>query len=238
MAGDFLANLKNAFLDFIFPKACFGCGTEGSYLCADCLATMDVLNSAFCLCSKPKILSFPGKCSLCRNKSLNGLYFAVAYKNSLAQKLIHSFKYSPYIKEIAESLALLIITHLKLTEREKDLKNAVLVPIPLAKKRLRERGYNQSEEIARLLAKEYKIPLITGCLEKVRPTKNQMELSGVEREQNLKGVFAVKGANGIFGKKIFLVDDVYTTGATMEECARVLKEAGTREVWGIVAARG
>lgn len=238
MPRHFLSNFKEFLLDFFFPKTCFGCGAEGSYLCSDCLSTMDILNSLFCLCPRPKIIPFPGKCPLCRSRSLAGLYFAVSYKNVLAQKLIYSFKYSPFVREIAESLAWLIITHFKLAEKEKELANSILIPVPLGKRKLRERGYNQSEEITKILSGKWGLPLVANCLEKIKATKSQMELSGSEREQNLKGAFAVKNAGQILGKKILLVDDVYTTGATLEECAKVLKQAGSSQVWGIVVGRG
>jgi ComF family protein len=238
MARAFFLKLKGTILDFLFPKTCFGCQREGTYLCSDCLATLDILNTLFCLCPKSRIIASPGKCPVCRSQSLSGLYFAVSYKNSLVKNLLHRFKYSPYVKELAKTLASLIIVHFKLIEKEKELQNSVLVPVPLEKTKLKARGFNQSEEMAKELVKEWKVPLINNCLEKIKTTENQMELSGKEREENLKGAFAVKSAEQIQGKKIFLIDDVYTTGATLEECAKILKQAGAKEVWAIAVARG
>jgi ComF family protein len=109
--------------------------------------------------------------------------------------------------------------------------------VPLDRKKLRSRGYNQSEELARELSKIVKVPAISDVLLKTRPTKPQMELSGQERAKNLLNVFAIKNPEKIRDKKIFLVDDVYTTGSTMEECAKTLRQAGAKSVWGIALAR-
>ncbi len=244
-------SVKNFLLETFFPKFCFRCQREGSYLCQDCLATLDVLENIFCLCENPSRLPLAGKCRNCDSLHLDGLYFAVSYKNNLAKTLIHQFKYEPYIKELATSLALLIITHFNLIQKEFPPENHVLIPVPLTKKKLKKRGFNQSEEIAKELAENLparigyaegvaggKIPLLLDCLAKEKETPPQMELSKEARLENIKGVFEIKNPEKIKDKKILLVDDVYTTGATMEECAKVLKKAGAQEVWGIVVARG
>jgi competence protein ComFC len=229
--------IKNFLIEIFFPKFCFRCQREGDYLCQDCLATLDILANNFCLCENPLTLPLAGKCPKCRQKFLDGLYFAISYKNELIKKLIHQFKYEPYVKELATSLASLIITHFNLIQKEFSPENYILIPVPLAKKKLRKRGYNQSEEIAKKLGKNFKIPLVTDCLIKEKETPSQMELSKEERIKNIKGAFSVLSREKISGKKILLVDDVYTTGSTMEECSRVLKQAGAKEVWGVAVAR-
>ena len=109
-------SIKNFLLEIFFPKFCFKCQREGSYLCQDCLATLDVLENTFCLCENPSRLPLAGKCRNCSSLHLNGLYFAVSYKNNLIKTLIHQFKYEPYIKELSGTLALLIITHFNLIQ--------------------------------------------------------------------------------------------------------------------------
>jgi competence protein ComFC len=229
--------LKNFLLDLFFPKFCLSCQREGNYLCEDCSATIDILYWCFCLCEKPQRIPEAGKCRSCQKKSLNGLYFAASYKDNLVKKLIHKFKYDPYVKELALPLDSLIITHFNLIQKNFATEKTLLIPIPLSKKKLKRRGFNQSEEIAKELSKNLGIPLSSDILVKVKETLSQMELSKEEREQNIKGVFEIKNAEKIKGKEIMLVDDVYTTGSTMEEAARVLKQAGAREVWGITVAR-
>ena len=168
-----------------------------------------------------------------------GLYFALPYQNFFTKKLIHQFKYEPFARELAKSLASLIIAHFNLSEKSLEYyKDFILVPVPLTKKRQRKRGFNQAEEISRELAKLFQISLITDCLLKIKETLPQVELPKSERFEAQKGVFLVKNEEKIQKRKVLLVDDVYTTGATMEEAARVLKNAGAKEVWGMVVARG
>jgi len=229
--------IKNRILEIIFPQICFGCGKEKEYLCDDCKACLEISSYIYCLCEKPVILSDAGKCRRCRDKKLDGLYSALPYQNKLVQKLIQNFKYEPFIKDLSKSLSSLIIEHLQLLDNKPDLSSFFLTPVPLHKKRLKWRGFNQAEEIAKELTNYLKIPLINDCLIKIRETPTQMELSGEERKENIKGVFLVKNKDLIQNKKILLVDDVYTTGSTMEECARILKEAGAKEVVGMVVAR-
>ena len=113
-----------------------------------------------------------------------------------------------------------------------------MVPVPLSKRKLKRRGFNQAEEIAKELSKILRIPLISSCLVKIKETPSQTELSEKERKEKIRRAFLVKEKQGIEDKKILLVDDVYTTGATIEEAAKVLKEAGAKEVFGMVIARG
>ena len=131
-----------------------------------------------------------------------------------------------------------IIKNKEIGKRWYVLSDFILIPVPLDKKRLKWRGFNQAEEVGKELYKFFNIPLISDCLIKIKQNLPQIELSGKQREENTKGVFSVKTKELINGKKIVLVDDIYTTGSTMEECAKVLKTVGAKEVLGIVVARG
>ena len=237
-------------LGLFFPKLCLGCQKEGTFLCEDCKATLEISEYDYCLCNKKPLLIPPaqkfGKCNKCLSKKLSGLYFALSYKEkSLIRKLIHQFKYKPYTKNLAKPLASLIIEHFIITQKNTDdiWQNSVLIPVSLDKKKLKIRDYNQSEELAKELSKVLKIPVVSDVLIKVKKTEPQMKLKKEEREKNLSGAFAISPAchsresGNLVGKKVFLVDDVYTTGSTMEECARVLRDAGAKSVWGIAIAR-
>ncbi len=260
--------IKSFLLELFFPCFCFGCGKEGVYLCQDCKSILDISEYDYCLCNKNP-LRLPlnqnpsagastelsrmssglknGKCNKCSDKKLSGLYFALPYKEKLlTKKLIYQFKYKPYIKDLAKILALLIAEHLILSGKniEEIWENSILIPVPLDKKKLKFRGYNQSEELAKELAKIFKIPLISDVLIKTKITEPQMELAKEEREKNLRGAFAINYKKlqtsdvcNFDKKKVFLVDDVYTTGSTTEECARILRQAGAKSVWGIAIAR-
>ena len=190
----------------------------------------------------PKLVR--GKCPRCQNKSLSGLYFALPYKEKqLTKKLIYQFKYPPYLKDLAETLSSLLIEHFVLSGKNTDdiWENSILIPVPSDAKKIRERGYNQCEELAKELSKILNIPVASDILIKTKFTAPQMELSKEGREKNLENAFSIKnsGTQGtaLRDKKIFLVDDVYTTGSTMNECAKVLKNSGAKIVWGIALAR-
>lgn len=224
---NYISKFKEFLLNLFFPSFCLGCQKEGTYLCEDCKATLDISEFNYHLCNK-------------NSQNLAGLYFALPYKERpLTRKLIHQFKYQPYIKALAKPLALLLAEHFLLSGNNKEevWRNSVLIPIPLDKNKLKSRGYNQSEELAKELSKIINVPALVNNLIKIKSTKPQMELSKTERETNLQNAFLIKNPAEIRGKKIFLVDDVYTTGSTMEECAKVLKNAGAESVWGIAIAR-
>ena len=243
-----LNTVKNFFLELFFPSFCFGCNTEGSLLCYDCKSTLDISQYNYCLCSKNTLrLPFDpaqgkpiGKCPRCQDRKLSGLYFALPYKEKqLTRKLIHNFKYEPYIKSLAGPLSEIMLEHFFLAQNlETSIwENAVIIPVPLEIKRWKNRGYNQSQELGQLIGQSLNVPLISNNLVKIRKTKPQMKLSAIERQENLRGAFKVKNPTEIAGKKIFLIDDVYTTGATMEECAKTLKASGAKSVWGIAITR-
>ena len=252
MSSNFKLQISNFLLELFFPSFCLGCQKEGFLLCQDCKSTMEISEYNYCLCNKNPFRIPPenkngqpfnihkGKCSRCSDKKLSGLYFTLPYKEKfLTKKIIHQFKYQPYIKNLAKNLADLLIEHFVLAKNntEEIWVNSILIPVPLEKKKLKSRGYNQAEELAKKLSEILKIPLISNNLIKIKRTQPQIKLSSKEREENLKNAFLVEKAAEIKNKKIFLVDDVYTTGSTMEECSKVLKDAGVRQVWGIAIAR-
>ncbi len=181
-----------------------------------------------------------GKCSRCQDKKLAGIYSALPYQEKfLTRKLIYQFKYPPHLQSLGKELAKIIAHHLIITgkNREDIWENSVLVPIPMELTKMKNRGYNQTEILVRELGHILNVPLILDSLVKTKKTAPQMELSAKERLENVKNAFLVKDASQINNKKVFLVDDVYTTGSTMEECARLLKQAGAKQVWGICIAR-
>ncbi len=233
-----LIKIKQFSLDILFPKTCLGCKRERNWLCEDCIATLDIQNWSLCPICQKRVLDFK-TCEYCRPKTkLTGLFVPLSYENPLIKKAIRFFKYEPLLKELREPLSYIIISHLNLIEFPGFDEKFILVPVPLYKSRLRWRGYNQAEEIAKELSKNLAIPLEKNILIKIKNTLLQAELKGDERWTNMTQAFLCQNPERIRGKKILLVDDVYTTGATMEECAKILKQNGAKEVWGIVIARG
>jgi len=218
--------IKNFLLNILFPKFCLNCQREGSYLCADCQALLPV----------------SGFHQTCPEGCLKDLYFPLSYQNPLVKNLIRQFKYEPFIKELDMTLASLIIAHFELLDNKPDFQDFILLAIPLEKRRLKWRGYNQaaaiSEELASSSGPFSNLSVLNDILIKTKKTPTQVEIDNALRKENVKGVFSCQNPRAIQGKKILLVDDVYTTGATMLECARVLKEAQAKEIVGIVVARG
>jgi len=197
-------NLKSSILDIIFPSFCLGCQKEGNYLCEDCKATLEISTSH---------KKYPGK-------NIDDIYFALPCQNSLIKTLIKKFKNEPFVKELGKALSSLIIDHFNLLDNKPDFSDFVLIPVPLEKKKLKWRGFNQAEKIAKELANSLKVPLISDVL---------------IREN---GVFLCLKQEKIREKKILLIDDFFVTGSTMEECSKVLKEAGAEKITGAVVARG
>ncbi|MDD5750146.1 MAG: ComF family protein [Candidatus Pacebacteria bacterium] len=236
-----LANAKKIFLDALFPRFCLNCGKEGTMLCADCFSLIEITCFVFCpFCSRPTRLFQGGLCPKHRSRHLKGLYFAASYRDKLVKNMITRFKYQPYLKTLAPTLASLIITHFIKTKNTmifENGENSALVPIPLYKSKKRKRGFNQSEVIGRIVAAYFQVPFLDNVLFKIKKTAPQVGLSSQERADNLKNAFAIKNPAQIAGKKIFLIDDVFTTGATMEEAAKTLEAAKARSVWGIAVAR-
>lgn len=143
--------------------------------------------------------------------------------------LIHELKYEKH-KQIGPYLGSMLAR--QLAETTVLSARRPLVPIPLHRKRLRERGFNQSESIASGLARLHKNPILAACVQRAIHTEQQVYLNKAERQRNVKGAFVVKNTNrhALHGMDITLVDDVMTTGATLSECAKMLYAAGARQV--------
>jgi ComF family protein len=118
-----------------------------------------------------------------------------------------------------------------------DLPVEAIIPVPLHPTRLRERGFNQALLLGKAIAKIHKKTVLTGALKRIRNTIPQVQLDHSERERNVRGAFAVKNRREIMDKRLLLVDDVFTTGATVNECARVLKKSGANEIFIVTLAR-
>ena len=214
----------------IFGGTCFLCrGGAEDLLCAACDADLPRLPAALCpSCALESPNGAPcGRC-LARPPRYDATVAALAY-DFPADALIHSLKYRGELA-LAPFLGNLL---LKRIPREENID--CVIPVPLSTKRLRERGYNQAVEIARPLAAAARRPLEISLCVRSRDTAAQTGLPWNERERNVRGAFRCAGA--IAGARVAVVDDVMTTGATLEEIARTLKEAGAVRVVNWVVAR-
>ena len=201
-------------------------------LCRKCQKQIITVQAPICPeCSK---LSENGQyCQRCqKGKALKGIIVATYYEEGPIKEMIHNFKYN-HALELKKVLSDLLIQ--AVSQKTFDF----ITFTPLHKRRLAERGFNQAEILAEKIAKKLKIPC-EPLLIKTKSTKRQVGLTGQKRRENLEKVFKVKSykVESLKGKKILVVDDITTTGTTLDECAKVLKSAGAKEVWGLVVARG
>ncbi|MBU2635225.1 ComF family protein [Patescibacteria group bacterium] len=233
-------NIKNIILDILFPKLCLGCGQEGKYICSKCELFVSEASSICPVCGGP---SFNGDTHLyCKTKySLDGLTSVWDY-DGLAKQLIYKIK----IGGITHIISEVIEDFFKIIAKDSDRfhsflsfsisdKNCIAY-VPSFKKKEKKRGFNQAEIIAKELGKISNSKVVS-LLKKIIDTKDQTELSKEERFENVKAAFApLSGATASQGN-VLLVDDIFTTGATMRECCKVLKQSGVKKVWGFTLAR-
>lgn len=237
-----LQKITKSLLDTVFPIFCLGCGSEGAWLCDTCRQTITPINKPTC----PACRMTPGHqtCSACKEQTaLDGLVVSTGYDLPLTQTLLHTLKYG-FAEEIARSLAEVVVTAVRRIDRQTrhamldSQPVPVLVPVPLHPRRYRERGFNQSELLASRIGATAQLPMAPGLLARQRYTTPQARLKRHERLANLSGAFSAPDHFKIRGKNVILIDDVATTLATLNECAKVLKAAGSTCVWGLVIARG
>jgi len=222
-------------LDLFFPNKCLGCGKYGEIICFDCAKEISIIKTTTCPeCGR---ISHSGQyCRSCksnhRNIALKGIIVGAHYDSGPLKEMIHHFKYSGYLS-LSEQLAEIICNQLS---NISGVKEFVVVPVPLYISRKNRRGFNQSELLARYISSRFNI---SGCdaLIRTRDTRPQIGLPRAKRLNNLEGAFSCQDIEFVFGRKILLIDDVTTTGATLNECAKALKDTGAKEVWGAVIAR-
>jgi ComF family protein len=230
-----IIKIWSIFLDLIFPKACLACQKEGFLVCPDCFKKIAIIKKQTCpVCGQKE--SHGRVCPACADKtSLDSLICICRYQDEIVQKAIHALKYQ-YASSLKEFFYKLFSEYFQKYHFFDD-KKYVIIPVPLHKKKQRQRGFNQSELLATELAKILKIKLIADNLTRVKHTESQMTLPGKARENNVKDAFAIKNPLEISGQSVILIDDVYTTGSTMNEAAKVLKKSKARQVNGFVIAR-
>ncbi|MDL1970268.1 MAG: ComF family protein [Candidatus Desulfofervidaceae bacterium] len=228
-------------LDVFFPCLCAGCGTpvEASRLfCAECEADLAMVTAPFCqICGCP-FTSPQGDEHICGECLQQPPFFKAArsvfiYKEPIKRAIIQ-FKFLG-CTALAELFAKVIITNLD--GFIKQIAPDIVIPVPLHLSRLRERGYNQCLLLAKRIARILGIPCKKRTLQKVKPTMSQVGLSLSQRRFNVKGSFTVVDPDAVQGRRILLIDDVFTTGSTVNECAKVLVKAGADGVWVITLAR-
>lgn len=223
-------------------------------MCEDCLHAMPSITGGLCsICGErlvspfvfsmetPALGSAEGLCGLCRR--LEPPYVKAAaygsYESGL-RELIHLLKYNQ-VRPAANVLGRMLVEAIEDLQPYLAGKEILVVPVPLHVRRLRQRGFNQSALIVRAALKLKSAPaglnLSAGLLERHRETKSQIGLSRHQRRENIRGAFVVAKPDELKGREVLLVDDVFTTGTTVSECARVLRRAGAYKVYVATVAR-
>lgn len=232
------------FLDLLFPPICHCCRAfiplPGEVrLCPGCLEGTLPIEGPLCGCCGRPFATAGGMDHLCGDCILDPPPFfaarsALRYEKS-TRELIHSFKYG-YKVMLRRPLALLAAPHLDrfVAGFGPDL----ILPVPLHVRRLRQRGFNQALLVAELFSSRWHIPLSRDNLRRTRWTEPQINLSATERADNVRGAFSLAHPECLAGKKVLVVDDVYTTGSTVKECCRVLMKEGGAVAAVLTLARG
>ncbi|TSA46523.1 ComF family protein [bacterium] len=222
-------------LDLIFPVVCAGCGAEGGYLCVPCQQKIEPPAPRCWVCSKNSVFgkNHPACCG--KNIALDGLMVTADYHVRFIQDLIANLKYNS-VSAIAKSFGLLMADYLVRNDLLDFFSSSLVTSIPLHKRRQNSRGFNQAELIAQNFAGNLRLSY-TPTLERRLNNPRQVDLERHERLENVRDLFRIRASLSLAGKKIILVDDVATTGATLNECAKVLKQNQAAEVWGLVVAR-
>lgn len=231
-------------LDWLFPPKCLSCKEfledTGRFLCPHCRTSWLDLDPPYCTRCACPFPSSPGPSHLCgdclKGEKACTRVDAVGLYEGVLHDLIIRLKFRQE-ERLGYFLGRAMAEEIVSRGETEGLPSDLILPIPLHRDRLRERGFNQALLFAREVGTSLRVPVDPGLLTKKRKTEMQTRLKGEERRKNLKGAFAVAEPDRVGGKRILLIDDVYTTGATIEEAAKTLLKQGAEEVRALVLAR-
>lgn len=225
----------NWVLDILFPIRCIHCLRVEKWVCDECVKKIKLHTNFFCpICGH---FSFYGElCIHCAKRSyLKGAWVIGDYRDEFMKKTIKHFKYR-YAQGVGDVLSALVLEYLNMHAIQKQFD--MIIPVPLHTRKKLSRGFNQSETIALGVSSYFHAAVCVDIVVRKRNTQPQSTVSVKKKLKNIKGAFFVTDTGQILGKTILLVDDVVTSGATLNECARALHAAGAKEIWGLILAKG
>lgn len=235
--------LKDGVLHVLLPNTCYGCKRDLPWrshepLCATCQTGIKPIGPLYCQrCGKP-LPDGGAHCYQCRGSKARQfkckLIRSAVVFNPSSRSVIHAFKYAGQ-SHLADYLAGWM--QREWTSYPELAEAQILIPVPLYARKHKQRGYNQSELLARILSDIYHIPLDTTSLQRVRNTPSQTQFGREGRLKNMSGAFGCVNPAAVKGKIVLLIDDVATTGATLEGCAQALMAAGAKRVMAYTLAR-
>ncbi len=240
--------LKEGFLNLVFPLSCENCGksireSKGYAICDNCMKQIKFISSPYCYqCGKPlsSMVSFEEKaiCAFCHNKK-HHFYFtrSVSYYQGVMRKCIHLLKYKKQVKLI-QPLGNLMVNYLQENDTINIREINLIIPVPLFKGDYLKRGFNQSGLLAEYIADFFSISFTNNLLIKSRENVSQVGLSKTERENNVRHVYSVEPSYKMDFNNILLIDDIFTTGATIEACCKELRKTGVKKLFVLTLARG
>lgn len=235
-----ITHLGQWLLDIVLPYECVGCGVAHEWICASCVDQVIPVMQGRCMwCHQPS----PGGTThdACKEQvHLEGVV-VTHRKQDILKQLIHLLKYH-HVTDIAQVMAQMMVRSVErdpLSEALLLCRDVVLVPVPLHPRREWHRGYNQAALIAQQLGALWNVPVLNTLLRRLRHTQPQAQLSRAARMKNMHNMFALTDDDKSTSvpSTVVLVDDVMTTGATMNDAARALKDAGVSTVYGLVVVR-
>ena len=232
-----MSRIIDVFVDFFFPNVCVICGKNTnntkSSVCHTCIQKIDYIKSSHCVTCYQPLPDGGAHCWQCkRTKYHFEIIIAVGKYTGILRELILKFKEKDFLKEnLGEILLNALKSNLNIDKID------YIVPVPLSKKREFYRGYNQAMLLAEYISGKTGKNIIVNNLIRVKNTKAQYELNREERLLNLKDVFELKEPWFFKNKSIVIIDDIATTCSTLEECSRVLRKSGAKNVYGLVLAR-
>lgn len=230
--------VKNALLQFLFPRRCPVCDgivvPWGEKVCAGCLGKIKLLTPPWCMKCGKKLLKEDEYCSDCRRREHGFLRGRALYEYDSASVSIYRFKYGGR-REYAEWYGEQIADYLG--DFVRSVNPDCLIPVPLHRKRKRERGFNQAEVLAEAVGRQLGIPIRADLVVRKKNTKPLKYENPEGRQNNLKKAF-IMAQNDVKLKRVIIVDDIFTTGSTMDALSSVLRAAGIREIYFIALACG
>jgi ComF family protein len=229
-------------LDLCLPRSCAGCGQihnqEAGFWCNECRVSIPWIASPLCpQCGRPYPDAQDSPDHLCGECSQGTFHFSSARSavlhSGIVRDRIHQFKFGGSLEWIPPLIELLQIAY---SDWEIPVPEMVL-PVPLHLTRLRERGFNQSGLLAKEFSRRFGLPVFFDTLIRRNWTDPQTRLNREQRLKNVKNAFEVSTARNVRDRRILIIDDVYTTGTTLSECARTLKKKGASEVYALTVTR-
>ncbi|MCD4705163.1 ComF family protein [bacterium] len=204
-------------LDILFPIECLGCGQNDILLCSDCLNSIKI--------NQPDHF---------QNEIIDQVHVCTSFHNALLRKLIHFYKYN-YMESLAEDLSKILINYY--SQIDYKLNEVTIIPVPLHSKKLLVRCFNQADLIAQNFCQHFGYQFKNDLIQRIKNTKQQAQLNKAERIQNLKNSFKILDKKFVQNRDFIIIDDIYTTGSTVLEMAKILKKYGAQKIWCLVIAK-